>query len=152
MKKAEFTLAVLAVATLICRVSSMPGSEWLCTAAFGLLILFYLLIFPRYYYRLSLASLTDAPQASLQREQSFRLFMAVAAGIVFALALTGILFVLNYWKLASFFWCLGLFFTVPVGALSLGKHMMQPEAFYKGLAIRAGVLLIVGIALVAAQM
>lgn len=152
MKKAEITLAVLALATLVCRVSSVPGSEWLCTVAFSLLILFYLLIFPRYYYRLPSDTLAGATQASLQRERSFRRFMAAAAGVVFALALTGILFVLNYWKLASFFWCLGLFFTVPVGALSLGKHMMQSAAFYKGLAIRAGVLLIAGIALVAAQM
>lgn len=152
MKKIELTLVLLALTALVLRVSSVPGSEWISTIAFALLGLYYLLFARRGFDPASLIAGDSASSLSLQRELVFRKFLAVAAGVVFCMALTGILFVLNYWRMASFFWCLGMFFTVPVGALSLGKHMMQPSPFYLWLAIRAGVLLLAGIGLVAAQM
>ncbi len=151
IKKTELALVLLALLSLVLRVSSVPGSEWIATAAFALLALYYLVFARRRFDPASLPA-NGAASLSLQREPAFRRILAVAAGIIFCIALTGILFVLNYWRLASFFWCLGMFFTVPVGALALAKHMLQPSSFYLWLAIRAGVLLLAGIGLVAAQM
>ncbi|WP_162902730.1 hypothetical protein [Taibaiella koreensis] len=151
IKKTEIALVLLALLSLVLRVSSVPGSEWFSTAAFGLLALFYL-VFAGLRFDTSSGLPDTLSPLSRQREQAFRRFLAIAGGVVFGIALIGILFVLNYWRLAAFFWCLGMFFTVPVGALSLGKHLLQPSPFYKALAIRAGLLLLTGIGLVAAQM
>ncbi len=152
MKKVEIALVILAVAALALRVNSVPGSALLSAIALGALALFYLLFAMPYFNKIPLPQ-TFRTEAYKEREaDGFQRFWAAASGVVFCLALLGILFVLNYWNVAFFFWCLGMFFTVPVAALSLGKYLLQSQLFYKGIAIRAGILLLAGIGLVVAQM
>lgn len=152
MKKTEIALVILAIAGLALRVCSVPGSVMLSALAFILLALFYLLLSVPYFNLVPLSRAFRKATYEAAGISGFQRFWAGASGLVFCLALLGILYVLNYWEGAFFFWCLGMFFLVPVAALSLGKHLLQPNAIYKGIAIRAGVLLLAGIALVAAQM
>ncbi len=152
MKKTELALVVLTIAGLVLRVSSVPGGVMLSALAFLLLALFYLLLSVPYFNRVPFSGAFRKATYEAAGIGGFQRFWAGASGLVFCLALLGILYVLNYWEGAFFFWCLGMFFLVPVGALSLGKHLLQPHPTYKTIAIRAGILLLVGIALVAAQM
>lgn len=150
MKKAEIALVSFVLLSLVLRVSSLPGSPVLAALSCSMLALFYLLF--------SLPYLLNSPLTVAFREpaaggpQPFDRFWAIASGLVFGLGLLGILFVLNYWQGAFFFWCLGMFFLTPVATISLGKHWMSADPFYKAVAIRAGVLLLAGIVLVVAQM
>lgn len=152
MKKTELALVVLAIAGLVLRVSSVQGSVILSALAFIVLALFYLLLSMPLFNRIPFSKAFSKAAYNAQGIDGFQRFWAAASGVVFCLALLGILCVLNYWEGAFFFWCLGMFFLVPVAALSLGKHLLQTNAIYKGIAIRAGILLLAGIALVAAQM
>jgi hypothetical protein len=152
MKKVEIALAVLAISALVLRVNSVQGSALLAAVSFGLLSLFYLLFSMPYFNKVPLRQTFSAAAYSDRGIEGFQRFWAVASGIVFCLALLGILFVLNYWSAAFFFWCMGMFFIVPVAALSLGKYLLQSRPFYKNIAIRAGILLLAGIGLVVAQM
>jgi hypothetical protein len=152
MKKIEIGLAVLAVISLALRVSSIQGSVAGSAIAFMLLALFYLLLSLPYFNRIPISRVFSSTAYHNTGVGAFQRFWAVASGVVFFIALLGILFVLNYWQGAFFFWCMGMFFVAPVAALSLGKHLLQPNPVYKAIALRAGILLLAGIALVAAQM
>ena len=152
MKKVEIVLVMLAVAGLSLRIGKVEGGVLLSTVAFLLLALFYLLFALPYFSGIRV-SRTFSNTAYLEKGAgTFQRLLTVIAGFVFFIALMGILFVLNYWPGAFFFWCMGMFFLVPVAALSLGKHLLQPAIPYKASAIRAGIFLLTGIALVAAQM
>ena len=152
MKKVEIALIALTIIAVALRVSSVQGGEALSAVAFLLLALFYLLLSIPYFNGVSLRHTFQSAYYREREADAFRRFWAGAAGVIFFIVLMGILFVLNYWKAAFFFWCMGMFFTVPVAALSLGKHMLQPSPFYKAIAIRAGILLLAGIGIVAAEM
>lgn len=152
MKKVEIALVVLAIAALILRVNSVQGSVLLSAVTFGALALFYLLLAMPYFNKVPLSRAFNPATYRAMEIEGFQQFWAAAAGVIFCLAVLGILFVLNYWKAAFFFWCMGMFFTVPVAALSLGKYLMQSRPFYKAIAIRAGILLLVGLGIVVAEM
>jgi|GEM_PF-1757445 len=146
MKIAELLLSALALLSLILRLVFPGSSEVFSTIAFLALSLFYLSGSVFLFNGLPVAGSAFAAVGAK------RIGWAVAAGAVFALALIGILSALDFWKLAPFLWTLGMMLLVPVGAGSLMPYMLRPDRFHAGIALRAGLLLTAGIALVGSRM
>lgn len=152
MKKTEIILAFAALAAIVLRLLAIEGGVLLSTAAFGLLALFYLLLSIPFFNQVPLNKMLSKAVYREQQGRTARIIWALATGIVLFCSLLGILFVLNHWEGASVLWRSGMFLMVPVAAVSLIKNMLETSAFHKAIAIRGGIVLLVGIAAVVLQL
>lgn len=151
MRIAEIILAVLALAALLLHRMLSSGGVWLSMVFLGALSVFYLSFAVPLFNRVSIAMLLNRSKSGEAYPSAIRIVWAAIAGIIFALVLCGILFAVNGWYLAPFFWTAGMLLLVPVGAVSLSKNMLQSSSYHKAIALRTGILLLCGILVVVLQ-
>lgn len=152
MKKAEIILAALALIAFVLRLLSIDGGVIASTLTLISLGLFYLLLSVPLFNAVSVTQMFSKEAYQERGISTKRILWAIAAGCIFWISLLGILFVLNLWQGAGIFWRAGMFLIVPIAAVSLIKHMLQPSPYFKGIAIRGGVILLAGLLSVALQL
>ena len=149
MKKAEIILALLALISLLMKLTEIPLG--------GLLFLFSMLILSLLYYPFGFAFFNNIRLQDIFKKESYkgiskgRIFGAIGAGIGLSTVIVGIIFSVMHYPSAGFNLVMGLVLTIIVLGIALFKNSKQSNEFYHIIFIRIAILGTFGVILLFLQ-
>ncbi|RZJ28610.1 MAG: hypothetical protein EOO48_09435 [Flavobacterium sp.] len=139
MKKAERILLFIILGAAALRMAHIPGGAILSILAIGVTSMFY---FVGSYFLFDPKRTITVNGTTYHKAVGSRVAIAIVTGIFLNSALVGILFRLMHWPGAVAMLFLAIICLLPITVICIVNFSRTPDKFFKSVAIRSGVVLV----------
>jgi len=143
MKITERILIGLGILGILLRMLHWPGGNIALVLSLSLLAIFY---FAGSYFLFNPTKVTTVDGIDYKQASAPRVTMAILTGMSLPVAVIGILFKVMYWPGAAVMLLVGAITLLPFAVVALVTYSVKKEEFYKEIAFRTVVVLLLSAA------